>query len=51
MWALRLALQALETRIKLLTSLRLDATDRLTAEQKIDEIGHLRVAGSGQPAS
>ena len=49
--AFRYAFQALETRIKLFTSLRLDALDRLAVKQKVDEIGHLRLVGSGEPAS
>ena len=47
--AFRYALQALEARIKLFTSLRLDALDRLAVKQKVDEIGHLRVVASGEP--
>ena len=47
--AFRYAFQALETRIKLFTSLRLEALDRLAVKQKVDEIGHLRVVGSGEP--
>jgi len=49
--AFRYAFQALETRIKLFTSLRLDALDRLAVKQKVYEIGHLRLVGSGEPAS
>ena len=47
--AFRHAFQALETRIKLFTSLRLDALDRLAVKRKVDEIGHLRVVASGDP--
>jgi len=47
--AFRYAFQALETRIKLFTSLRLDALDRLAVKRKVDEIGHLRVVTSGDP--
>jgi arsenate reductase (thioredoxin) len=49
--AFRHAYQALETRIKLFTSLRLDALDRLAIKRKVDEIGHLTVVASGEPAS
>jgi arsenate reductase (thioredoxin) len=41
--AFRIAFQALEARVKLFTSLRLDALDRLAVKRKLDEIGHLRV--------
>src|SRR6266436_6939298 len=41
--AFRYAFQALEARIKLFTSLRLEALDRLAVKRKVDEIGHLRV--------
>ena len=44
--AFRYAYQALETRIKLFTSLRLETLDRLAVKRKVDEIGHLRVAAS-----
>jgi protein-tyrosine-phosphatase len=37
--AFRYAFQALETRIKLFTSLRLEALDRLAVKRKVDEIG------------
>jgi protein-tyrosine-phosphatase len=49
--AFRIAFQALETRIKLFTSLRLEALDRLAIKREVDEIGHLRVVPSGEPAS
>ncbi len=49
--ALRYAIQALETRIKLFTSLRLDALDRLAFKRKVGEIGYLRVVASGEPTS
>jgi arsenate reductase len=49
--AFRYAFQALETRIKLFTSLRLDALDRLAVKRKVDEIGHLRVVASEEPTS
>jgi arsenate reductase len=49
--AFRYAFQALETRIKLFTSLRLEALDRLAIKRKVDEIGHLRVVASEEPAS
>ena len=48
--AFRYAYQALETRIKLFTSLRLEALDRLALERKVDEIGHLRIVPSGESA-
>ena len=48
--AFRCAFQALETRIKLLTGLRLEALDRLAVKRKVDEIGHLRVIASEEPA-
>ena len=48
--AFRYASQALETRIKLFTSLRLDALDRLALKRKVDEIGHLRMVSTGEPA-
>jgi arsenate reductase len=49
--AFRYAFQALETRIKLFTALRLDALDRLAIKRKVDEIGHLRVVASEEPTS
>jgi arsenate reductase len=49
--AFRYAYQALETRIKLFTSLRLDALDRLAVKRKVDEIGHLNVVTSEEPAA
>ena len=49
--AFRYAFQALETRIKLFTSLRLEALDRLALKRKVDEIGHLRIVTSEEPAS
>jgi arsenate reductase len=48
--AFRYAYQALETRIKLFTSLRLEALDRLALERKAEELGHLRILPSGEPA-
>jgi protein-tyrosine-phosphatase len=47
--AFRYAFQALEARIKLFTSLRIEALDRLAVKRKVDEIGHLRVVTSGEP--
>jgi hypothetical protein len=47
--AFRIAFQALEARVKLFTSLRLDALDRLAVKRKLDEIGHLRVVAPGGP--
>jgi arsenate reductase (thioredoxin) len=41
--AFRYAFHALETRIKLFTSLRLEALDRLALKRKVDEIGHLQL--------
>ena len=41
--AFRYAFQALEARIKLFASLRLEALDRLAVKRKVDEIGHLRL--------
>ena len=49
--AFRYAYQALETRIKLFTSLRLEALDRLAVKREVDEIGQLRIVTSGRPAS
>jgi arsenate reductase len=48
-WAFRYAFQALESRIKLFTSLRLEALDRLAIKREVDEIGHLRVATPAGP--
>ena len=47
--AFRYAYQALETRIKLFTSLRLETLDRLAVKREVDEIGHLRVVPSEEP--
>src|SRR5271157_4027997 len=49
--AFRAAYAALENRIKLFTSLRLDALDRLAVKRKVDEIGHLRVVASEEQAA
>ena len=49
--AFRYAYQALEARIKLFTSLRLEALDRLAVKREVDEIGQLRIVASGRPAS
>jgi protein-tyrosine-phosphatase len=46
--AFRVAFQALETRIKLFASLRLEALDRLAIKREVDEIGHLRVVAPGE---
>ena len=43
--AFRRAFRELENRIKLFTSLPLDKLDRIALKKKVDEIGHLRVAG------
>jgi arsenate reductase (thioredoxin) len=40
--AFRNGYQALETRIKFFTSLRLEALDRLAIKRRVDEIGFLR---------
>ena len=48
--AFRYAYQALETRIKLLTSLRLETLDRLALRRKVEDLGHLRIVPSGEPA-
>jgi hypothetical protein len=48
--AFRHAYQALETRIKLFTSLRPKALDRLAIKREVDEIGHLRIVANGEPA-
>ena len=48
--AFRYAYQALETRIKLFASLRLEALDRLAVKREVDEIGHLQIVTSGEPA-
>ncbi|HMK69144.1 MAG TPA: arsenate reductase ArsC, partial [Stellaceae bacterium] len=45
--AFRLAFRALEARIKLFTSLRIDALDRLSLKRRIDEIG--QTAGETTP--
>ena len=50
MRAFRCAYQALETRIKLFTILRLEALDRLAIKREVDEIGHLRIVANGEPA-
>ena len=48
--AFRDAYVVLENRIKLFTSLRLEALDRLAIKRNVDEIGRLRVVESGEPA-
>jgi arsenate reductase (thioredoxin) len=48
--AFRYAYQALETRIKLFTSLRLEALDGLAIKREVDEIGHLRIVANGKRA-
>jgi len=48
--AFRYAYQALETRIKLFTSLRLEALDRLAIKREVDEIAHLQIVASGERA-
>lgn len=42
MLAFRDAFRALEARIKVFTSLRMDALDRMSLKRKVDEIGHMR---------
>jgi arsenate reductase len=49
--AFREAYLVLENRIKLFTSLRLDALDRLAVKRNADEIGCLRVVAPGEPTS
>ena len=49
--AFREAYLVLENRIKLFTSLRLDALDRLAVKRNVDEIGRLRVVASREPTS
>ena len=49
--AFREAYLVLENRIKLFTSLPLDALDRLAVKRKVDEIGHQRVDPSREPTS
>ena len=48
--AFRYAYQALESRIKLFTSLRLEALDRLAIKREVDEIAHLQIVASGERA-
>ena len=48
--AFRDAYVMLETRIKLFTSLRLEAIDRLAIKRKVGEIGRLRVVATGERA-
>ncbi len=48
--AFRKAYLVLENRIKLFTSLRLEALDRLAVKRKIDEIGRLRLVAAREPA-
>jgi arsenate reductase (thioredoxin) len=47
----RYAYQTLETRINLFTSLRLEILDRLALQRKVEDLGHLRIVPSGEPAS
>jgi arsenate reductase len=51
MRAFRYAYRALETRIKLFTSLRLEALDHLALQRKVEELGHLKIVTSGEPAA
>ena len=48
--AFRVAFHALETRIKLFTSLRLEALDRLAIKREVDEIGRRGAAPRLEPA-
>src|SRR5215469_9385854 len=48
--AFRYAYQALETHIKLFTSLRLEALDRLPLQRKVEELSRLRIIPSTEPA-
>ncbi len=48
--AFREAYLVLENRIKLFTSLRLEALDRLAVKRTVDEIGHLRPVAARAPA-
>jgi arsenate reductase len=48
--AFRYAYQELETRIKLFTSLRLEALSRLAVKREVDEIGRLRIAATQESA-
>jgi len=48
--AFRYAYQALATRIKIFTSLRLEALDRMAIKREVDEIGHLRIVEAGERA-
>jgi arsenate reductase (thioredoxin) len=48
--AFRYAYQSVETRIKLFTSLRLEALDRLALQRKVEELGRLRIVPSTEPA-
>ena len=50
MRAFRYAYQALESRIKLFTSLKLEALDRLALQRKVEELGHVRIVPSGELA-
>ena len=47
--AFRYAYQALETRIKLFISLRLEALDRLALQRRVEELADLKIATSGEP--
>jgi arsenate reductase (thioredoxin) len=48
--AFREAYLVLENRIKLFTSLRLEALDRLAIKRNVDEIGRLRLVAAREPA-
>ena len=49
--AFNAAFRGLSNRIKLFTSLKLDALDRLALKRKVDEIGRLRDDAAGDKAS
>jgi arsenate reductase len=46
--AFRYAYQALETRIRLFTSLKFEALDRLALERRVEELGQLRMMSDGE---
>jgi len=48
--AFRYACQALESRIKLFTSLRLEALYRMAIKREVDKIGRLRIVTNGESA-
>ena len=48
--AFRYAYQALESRIKLFTSLKLEALYRMAIKREVDKIGRLRIVTNGESA-